>query len=220
MKILKVLFISFLATTLMIGCEDDDNVTPNNPTEGKSEVDQFSMLEVGNYWIYERYTIDTNGIETALGIYDSSYVEKDTLINGKLYAVLILPSYLSNFNKDFILRDSLDYLVDHRGKILFALNNFNSLLYSNYNLISATDTIYHHTRKMKDKDSLVSVPAGTFLTYNAYEKVDYMGSFSPLVDHSINKLYAKGIGLIYNTQVRYSSATESPVQKLVRYSVQ
>ena len=65
---------------LICSCEkpDDDNdpITP-----APLVYDNYSQLKVGNYWIYQRFEVDSLGIGTPTSVYDSCYVEKDTLIN-------------------------------------------------------------------------------------------------------------------------------------------
>ena len=60
----------------------------------------FSRLKVGNYWIYQQFDIDQNGNATPKNIFDSCYVEKDTLINGKTYMKIIKPSPFNQNEKE------------------------------------------------------------------------------------------------------------------------
>jgi hypothetical protein len=45
----------------------------------------YYMLKVGNYWIYQNYTADSNGVPTAGKLFDSAHIEKDTIIRGNKY---------------------------------------------------------------------------------------------------------------------------------------
>jgi len=222
MNLKKHFFFACAITFTLIACDkkdDDDIIITPPPATTNPTVNDYAKLDVGNYWIYERYNIDTNGIETALGVFDSSYVEKDTIINGNKYSVLIIPQIYNNTPSHFIIRDSSDYIVDNNGEIHFSLTDFSSFLQDHYYVINNTDTMYRLFRQMRNKDSLVTVPSGTYETYNALQKVDFIGPYNQLRDKYRNKLYAKNIGIIYNTQTQYSANPNSPVQKLVRYYV-
>jgi len=40
----------------------------------------YYQLKVGNYWIYQSYQIDSNGVATPENLWDSAHIEKDTII--------------------------------------------------------------------------------------------------------------------------------------------
>ncbi len=205
-------------TALIIGlfsCKKEDDEIKPTPINNS-----YTKLEVGNYWIYENFEIDSNGTETPLNTFDSSYVEKDTLINGNKYAVLVLPDIIQPRK---FLRDSLHYIVDSMGIIRFSSQKFNSeLMPTHYKIIKAGDTLFSRRIYMTNKDSLVSVPAGDFLTYNYLIDIKYGNSIyaKDYLDRKINQLYAKNIGIIYNTKISFASAKKYTIQKLVRYKVQ
>lgn len=224
MKKFQKVLLSIAILTILIACNDDDQ---GRQPEPKPNVNypNYSQLEVGNYWIYERFSLDTNGVETPLNQFDSSYVEKDTLINGKAYYKLHLPSYGPKIVPEkFYLKDSLHYLVDSRGAILFSSQEFSTALKPieyNYYAGDTTrmDTLYSRERRMTNKDSLVNVPAGLFSTLSSTEFIKYYGKFKPLKDRNRKTLYAKGVGIVYETLPPYASNSNDLIQKLVRYKV-
>jgi len=83
----------------------------------------FLPMTVGNYWIYQRFNMDGSGNENQTTFYDSIYIEKDTLINGKTYfkQVTTNPSYLTIAT---YLRDSIHYIVNNKGEIMFSSEDF------------------------------------------------------------------------------------------------
>lgn len=221
MKLIQKIVFTVLLSAFFIACEKDDSEPINSNSSVNSDVDKFTKLDVGNYWIYERHTIDRNGLETALGIYDSSFVEKDTLINGFQYAKLQMPTQLIRSGYEtWFLRDSLNYLVDERGRICLSLNNFNTILYEFHETFSPTDTVFSLYRRMQYKDSLVTVPAGVFNTISMVEDIDYKG---PMAGRPSNRRYfisSDQVGIIYYSTPQISSSATNTLLKLVRYSVQ
>jgi hypothetical protein len=191
------IFFSFFAF-IFISCKKDNNGLPPDPAP---EAD-YTMIHTGQYWVYEYYRIDTTGAEEKLESTDSAYILKDTLIDGIQYYVHI--SHPLQFTKSgilvpwadtAILRDSSGYLLkriyDGSTSILFARDNFTDILYSD-----TIDVLFILESRMVGKDSLVTVPAGTFTTRSMCTSFfpqlpDYPWGFR----RSFN-IYAKEIGLI------------------------
>lgn len=89
----------------------------NNNLQTSSSIN-WTNLDVGNYWIYDRIDVDMFG-DTSISIAeDSVYVSQDTVINGNTYHTVVGWWLVSNI--PYHLRDSLQYLVDHTGKIWFS----------------------------------------------------------------------------------------------------
>ena len=190
-------YLIILLFAIAFGCKD-----ANDETYPVSYPD-FANLKVGNYWIYERFHLDSNGVYTALGVFDSTYVEKDTLINGLTYYKYMEDQFLSPPGYDAVfLRDSLHYLVNVDGKILFSSQNFSDALWLAYATFNAgnSDTICQIYRKMTDDNALVSLPAGTYVTKNAQEVYLLYPGFD--MGGKIRRLehrYAENVGLVEET---------------------
>ena len=173
--------------------------------------DNYFQLETGNYWIYDQYSLDTNGVYTLLGKTDSNYVEKDTLIRGETYFKLMevnaegppntyIPKYL---------RDSLHYVVDWQGRILFSSENISDTLDARhfvayYPPAGLADTTAFIFAQMQPGDETVQVPAGTFTTKNYRETYQMWPKYSQsgalrFLDHR----YAKEVGLVEETLYFY-----------------
>ena len=193
----NTLIILTLASLATIGCKDaNDEVYP-------AVYPDFTNLKVGNYWIYERYNLDSNGVYTTLGIFDSTYVEKDTLINGQTYFKYMDDWYGSPAGHDAtFLRDSLHYLVNSSGRIQFSSENFTDTLWQDHISfgVGSTDTICRIYCKMTDDNLPVNTPAGTFVSKNA-QKVFLM---YPDFDNggpvrNLQNRYAENVGLVEET---------------------
>jgi hypothetical protein len=203
----KILFLlqALVALSLLSCSKSNHNNPPSN--------EDFMALRVGNYWIYQNYDIDSNGVATPTDDWDSAYISKDTLVNGKTYykmfrkSVLIAPYQLVEF-----LRDSSGYMVDLQGKIMMSEDNFTDTL--------TTDTtdafLYIGYLAMVAKDSVISVPAGDFTTRTARFSVVPSNPNDPHPVRYLYDVYAKNIGRIkyhwffYNGNNHFES-------RLVRY---
>ena len=105
----------------------------NSTDETSTPAPDFTRLKVWNYWVYEFYKVDTNGVETDQGKTDTSFIEKDTLINGDKYFIRNSRSYMFELRRSS-LRDSSGYLLqrntDGSSTILFARDNFKDIFIS------------------------------------------------------------------------------------------
>jgi len=78
------------------------------------------------------------------------------------------------FAEYLILCDSLHYLINSFGLVLFSCQHFTSIFSSDYFAIRPGDTVCLITEKMEDKNMSLSTPGGIFITSNAFET--YNGS--------------------------------------------
>jgi hypothetical protein len=171
---------------------------------------------VGNYWIYEGFQIDTNGVATATGKFDSAYIEKDTLIRGfTYYKHLEIPYVLGFLQFKSYIRDSSGYLVNSDGHILASDFNFTDTL----EVRTGEAKLYMAYTMMTGKDSVVTVPAGSMPTVTT--RVTVIPSLpNPLSfpTRYAYDVYGKGVGRIKSHTFFWSDilAIES---RLVRYRV-
>src|SRR5688572_7718749 len=115
MKTKNTWMVMGVAMALFSACKKDNLHSLQNPP------DSYPELKVGNYWVYEVYEVDTANVATSLGILDSSYVEKDTVINGHTYFKKIESNYPFSASHAVYLRDSIGYIVNHKGTIVFTM---------------------------------------------------------------------------------------------------
>ena len=212
---LAVLLMSF-ASMVICSCKDDDDETiPTIPAPTVYE--NYSQLKVGNYWIYQRYEVDSLGNGTPTSVYDSCYVEKDTLVNNKIYFKVYRPQPAWP-QMDFVaLRDSLHYTVNTNGEIVFSSLDFVSV-FDDYYSTNGIDTIYRYTARMADKNLLFFAPMGSFTTSNYKRNYQMYGSLAVNgVNRSMNTRYAKDVGMVSETLLFYTSQTTYIERRLVRY---
>ncbi|MBL7915885.1 MAG: hypothetical protein JNL49_12640 [Bacteroidia bacterium] len=212
----KAIIYLIAGTTLLVAsCKKDKDENP--PATTPRTVSQYAQLKVGNYWIYERFSVDASGNETSLGQFDSCYVEKDTIINNLTYTKYVSPYIGGPLTLNLYQRDSSGYLVDQNGIIYLAPNDFTSTLEDRY-VLAINDTVAHVTKQMVNKDSVVTVPAGTYTIINCrtmfemYPGYNSGGTFRP-----INSRYASGVGIVWDREVFFASQPTYTDRKLVRF---
>jgi hypothetical protein len=197
---------------LLSACKKDD--TP-------VAFDNYGNLEPGNYWIYDYYFSDMH--DPYSNITDSTYVEKDTLINGNTYFKVVKivfsdQAYIDH--KPLFLRDSLHYIVDWQGTIQFSSENFTDTLATWYQLLEpgTIDTIAFVTARMADDGFSMTTPAGTFNTKNyrqTYHMWPKFQDFSP--ERYMNRRYAKDVGVVEETVEHFNDSDQSIVRRLRAY---
>ncbi|MCK7460930.1 MAG: hypothetical protein MZU84_02080 [Sphingobacterium sp.] len=91
-------FLPALIFISLLSCNKSTDIPPEAPSNS-----DFMALNVGNYWIYQNYILDTNGVGAPTDDWDSAFISKDTLVDGKTYykmhrkTVLIMPYQLVEF---------------------------------------------------------------------------------------------------------------------------
>lgn len=113
------------------------------------------------------------------------------------------------------LRDSSNYMVDQHGNIYMSEDNFTDTL----RIDSANGFLYMGYLKMIAKDSIISVPAGDFITRTARVSIVPENLNDPHPVRYTYDVYAKNVGRIkyhtffYNSDKHFES-------RLVRYHIQ
>ncbi len=176
----------------------------------------YGGLKVGQYRVYETYYIDQNGHETRDTInMDSVVITDQVTLNGNQY---YRETHFSNKIKIFddYLRDSLHYMVNHRGQIYYSSLDFQIIFKSDFVIYG--DTVCKREFFMCDKDKITTIPAGSFQTityrnkmYN-YPKVN--GQY-PITNADM--IYAKDVGLIFESAYSAGSIDTHSERRLVRY---
>jgi hypothetical protein len=212
---MKKLFFIGITLAILTSCQKNDE----NPLQKKSD---YLPLEIGNYWVYEHYKIDTLGNETKLSWVDSIVIKRDTIIGNNKYYIHEGIMFNIGWRVIEIVRDSFKYLVNDKGKILFSENNFSDILNFEFECFNDTnDTIYTISYRMENPTHQVNVPSGNFevlnyrgdLTFYAYNNID-----PPFINRTLNRYYAPNVGKILHTYY-YASAPHTYERRLVRYNV-
>ena len=181
--------------------------------------DTYFPLKVGNYWIYEEIRVDFSGTETSMNRLDSNYVEKDTVINGDTYYKvhkpnIVFPDYFE------LLKDSMHYIVNVNGKILFSSQDFSNVYYRESTVVPVNDTLYTMECKMESASTSVVVASGTYMCKNSKETYSmYPGWSAGTPTRYRNFYYAKDIGIIEETIPFFVSSTHYIEKRLVRYQL-
>ncbi len=217
----KIFFMSLIVMiTILYSCKKNKETDPVI-VDPIAVYPNFSQLKVGNYWIYQQYSIDSIGVATPTSVFDSCYVEKDTVINSKTYFKMVKPRAHFVGEKDISFqRDSLECIVNLSGRVLLSSENFFTILESRYLIVPITDTVFRMVRKMTDKNLPVVTSLGTFITSNAqntyfmYPK--WTGAGNPRYE---NNRYSVGVGIVIETLPMYSLDPKSTERRLVKYHV-
>jgi hypothetical protein len=210
----------------LVSCKKDKKTEPTDQVENTSTAyPDYSNLKVGNYWIYERFSIDGLGNTTPLAIIDSCYIEKDTIIHGNMYYKYLSPQFgwladptiVTPYSAQYF-RDSLSYTVDSGGRIEFSSQDFNAVFLSGYTILGTSDTAYQYSYKMVDRDVIVNTPLGNYLTccfrenYLMYPNYNAGGT-----NRNRNTRYAKNIGKITQNGPIYAGMPTQWERRLIRY---
>jgi hypothetical protein len=183
----------------------------------------YTEMKAGNYWIYQEYEIDSpTATPMALGIYDSTYVAKDTTINSLTYHEYVEHDWPdTSISLISYVRDSLTYLVNSGGKILFSSTDFTDTFssFDFYNPAVGPDTIPVVT-KMGCKDSLITVDAGTFTTVSLRQMWFIPSGFPFGPVRFIDRRYAINTGMVAEQLPFYQNEIKRTERRLVRYHVQ
>ncbi len=178
----------------------------------------YTMLKVGNYWVYASFTLN-NGVELRDSdiIRDSIHIVKDTSIRGNTYFKLC--RFEQNKLKEIqFLRDSANDLVNHVGLRMFSSEDFTSIFYSRKEL--NTSIPYDVNIKMGEKDFTTITPNGLFLTRSAMNHYKlYINKDT--VPVSMGNKYSSGVGLVsYSNLLIFDLNYLIVTKKLLRYHVQ
>lgn len=156
-------FLSLTAFLLVFSCKKDP-LPPNTDCLGTScDTLEWSMPStIGSYWIYEWFVIDSNGVETTMGTFDTLRIIGDTIVNGKVYSTY-KGNHFGTYQQIYSYRrDSSGYVVNDQGKIIYSMKptgeTLNKVLGQFHNYISEVG--YGLENK--------TVPAGTFETIPSY----------------------------------------------------
>ncbi len=211
----RLLIVAILSFIVLQACKKDESDPNPNPGPQESVLDYFP-LTIGNYWIYKISSCDSTWTVCDSVRMDSNYVSKDTLINGLKYYKISGRNFLSQ--DPLFIRDSLDYLVDMHGQILFSNKDFTDTLYEKYIIGNDSDTLFHWYSMMDKDPFVVQVPAGEFTC------LDNKTSFFRKKDNfevEFNTHYAlsKNVGPVYDNAM-FGSNTSGYKRELVRYHIQ
>jgi len=212
----KLFYLGFMVA-LFASCDKEDS----NPIIEPIDKANYFPLEIGNYWIYEHFDLDSLGNETERNRTDSVILSRDTIINGNQYFILEGTNYPFNGGRwgiVDILRDSSGYIVNEKGQIRFSADNFSDTLASKVEVFN-DDTLYTLTYQMEIVSNPVTVPAGEF------EVLNFKGTVTtpqkiPRTQNPrfMDNLYSKNVGKVLQSYFYLHSPFISE-KRLVRYNI-
>jgi len=208
MKKLIVPVIAILSILTFSCKKDKENIVPTPKAD-------YYQLKIGNYWVYREFDVDTNGVTTIKDRWDSAFIEKDTLIRGYKYFKLWYRYFMDNPTQTAeFLRDSSGYLVNSVGGIWCSDNNFTDILWAD----TIGVTLAKKIMKMTGKDSIVTVPAGTFQSITLRGAVIPINPLDTHPTRYFYNIFGKGVGRLESTSFFYSDGLQIQA-RLVRYRV-
>lgn len=186
----------------------------------------YYPLNIGNYWVYGHDWDGMSGSGYDYLTIDSIFIQNDTIINGFTYFVIERAPNL--FNEDWSIvdnvRDSLGYIVNCKGDILFSSTNFTDILFTEVTLLGS-DTFYVATYQMEEPDYNIKVPAGSFRVLNykgtVIENDNIFPPWVELFNKVKNNYYAMGIGKVQDSYLLAGGQGEARImhRKLLRYNI-
>ena len=198
------IFIISILAVLTYSCKKSSDNTESAP------VADYYNLQVGNYWVYQCYTIN-NSDTTFMQKLDSAYIEKDTVIRGYSFFKLLsnpFPGYSPSMPS--YIRDSSGFLVLSSGIRICSNNDFKDTL-----CIDTRDSlIFRGYETMTGKDSIVTVPHGSFQSITSRTRIVPVQSGQFPIRY-IYDVYAKNLGKIKSHNF-YFNGGEQIESRLVR----
>jgi len=186
------LLLGFFLMAGILSCEKNENKS-DVPKPKKAD---YFPLGTGSYWVYNTYIIDSLGNETLKSENDTLSIIGDTTINGNTYSIFYGKRYgVSTSLEKRFYRDSLGYIVNEEGKIVFSSDNFTDTLDIKYTP-DMENPMYYQFKMMKKVEDKITLPAGVFdSVLNSRLSVYY---YNPLIEHLRDNdyLYAPNVGKI------------------------
>jgi len=213
-RILLLLAFSFL----FLSCNKDDG---NTTSDNQGQDAGFFALKVGNSWVYNYFRVNSEtgelsnlGATETIEVIDEEAIGEEVVFTLKTTTIdtenscgpcNTSPEYT------FKVKDSLGYLVEVDGPILFSSINDEDYLV----LSQEFGDIF---RVLKPNEVLITVPAGQFVTKdNERYAIDPEGN---RFDGQDNLYFAEGIGEIRQTISTVSTQRIIYEKQLMSFNVQ
>lgn len=151
----KLIILSVGIAIAIFACKKDED---NN--DGDKTIPRVTAmpLAVGNYWVYEVFRVDSDGVATSQNQFDTTRITGTTVVNGHTYFMFDNYPDAYGISTQVNLRDSVGYLITPNNDKYYAEADYTSTL------AYATSTVPNYTisTKMDWKDHTHSVPTGTY----------------------------------------------------------
>lgn len=166
-----------VAMALLVSCAREEDTAPATPEAipptQLAAIAEYSNLQDGNYWVYQRYKVDsTDAILEVLGV-DSFWVNGDSLLDGQTFKKVFRQRVGNPAPGVLLWRDSLNFLVTSRHETLFCSGPLDQVIYTEYE--GPVGVILDYT--VHSTPVQVAVPAGDFSTYLMRCTITSIGGF-------------------------------------------
>ncbi len=193
----RFLISAFVLSIALTACKNNDNPDPL-PAHTVSD---YFPLAVGNMWVFDVSSCDSTWTDCTYLRTDTNHITKDTLINAHIYYKIEGGDLINP--KPVFIRDSLDYLIDSEGNILFSDKDFETRLSEEY-IISNTDTLFHWYTQMQEDEVSIQVPMGSFNCLdNQLSFFRWKENFE--TEFNGHSCYSEGIGPVYQSALLASN---------------
>ena len=125
--------VPILAMILLVACRKDEPAASPAPSDPPAlTISDYSLLHDGNFWVYERLYLDSEGNWTGTTpLIDSLIVDGDSLIDGIVWKVMRSTSG-GVFDPVSFRRDSANYLLQLGHGRLFAITDTDLVLWQEH----------------------------------------------------------------------------------------
>jgi len=213
----KLILITIISSLLIFGCSKEKSIEENvAPPVVSSQSINYIPLAIGNYWVYDTYSIDSLGNETLSSPSDSAYVDRDTIVNGKTFYI-IEGDFNATTTVGAIIRNENNSIINLDGSISFTTNNLGVVYRNDTTFLGGGEFIASETWVNLQQIN-ISVPAGAFLSYDKEKETTASDVNYPWGIRNTHKSYNKDVGVIkgqyyFYTQPNYFES------RLISYNV-
>jgi len=206
----RILMFSLVSLFIISCSKDDDTIVE------ETAVPDFSIpLAVGNYWIYQTYTEDMNGDLQPNSSPDSMFISGMQKVDEEEYYAITGFSVGSVVGVTLV-KDSLGYLVNDSGDILYSPEETDEVLFEQTFPISNDANIY--VAYTAESDVAIETPAGSFDTRMIVGTVDFSETIIDCENQNLSH-YAEGVGRV-REELFYASNCRVVYRELLRYNIQ
>jgi hypothetical protein len=216
----KLMLSIVISSAIFYGCSKDEEpvIPPIN-----YQTTNYYPLEIGNYWVYNTYSIDTLGNETLINQYDSAYVSRDTVISGNTYYIIegtgisktFVGGIIRNANNSILKYDA----ASQSDKILFSSNSLGSIL-SVDTVDNTPAAFFILTSRVNPQTLNKTVDAGSYLCYDIVSEIEISIPSSTAGTRTQHKYLNQNVGFVAFQYTFLNSPTPNIMEsRLIRFHV-
>lgn len=190
------LLVLAVALCALSACQKNsaEDTAPQLPTSAPAlaPISTYSLLDSGNYWVYQHYKVDsTDAILEIMGV-DSFWVAGDSVLGGETWTVVRRRTN-GGSNSVFLWRDSLDYLINSMHDVLFCSEPLDMVISSVYQ--GPYGVIIDYT--VHSEPVAVTVAAGTFDANMMRAEYTSIGGYPEVPDWKrLRSYWAENVGRV------------------------